>query len=90
MASFAKIGVSKCHSLCSASDDLIAHGVKRFRKAAADAGAAAGDENGVAGEVHGADFLPVRILRGRSAGARKASRRGPKRRNPRENPVCDT
>jgi hypothetical protein len=37
VVSFAKIGVSKCHSICSASDDLIAHGVKRFRKTAADA-----------------------------------------------------
>ena len=34
-------------------DDLVAEGVKGFSESAADAGAAAGDEDGVAGEVHG-------------------------------------
>jgi len=33
-------------------DDLVAEGVESFGKSAANAGAAAGDEDGVAGEVH--------------------------------------
>jgi hypothetical protein len=46
--------VSSSDALAASGDDhLVAELVQRFRKAAADAGAAAGDEDGVAGEVHG-------------------------------------
>jgi hypothetical protein len=37
----------------SGDDDLVAEGVKRFSQSAANAGAAAGDEDGVAGGIHG-------------------------------------
>ena len=40
-------------------DDLVAERVKRFGQPAADAGAAAGDQNGVAGHVHGGAPLGV-------------------------------